>query len=684
MMGLGHGDVGAVSHGCPILCLVVGQMGHVAWAGYSDVREAVSDVEPSGTSNAASQTGDSGGEGGVPLAVRCGVRCAVFENRRRVDARFRCPIPGSDIGHRIADGTRAVQMRARATCSFLSSPMLGTRATSPVLGANFACPKVRFVIGAMDSSENARAPWTMPNPSRSRSQSHHHGPLSPPLGRQQLDEGARLEPPAARLIRGYVARCAARTELPAGAPATEGEWNRGEDGVYCRAIPDGTLAKVRHGSTWVLFLEWNDGYGRRVLTQGTRDEVERHALDVARHGPVGGPDLGDQGTDWRRIGGDDTLRAVAPGGEFRLMPLFGGQHLLLFAGNESGLSVLGLGEAAELQRSAGERLAHFAGGTLQLGIGEMRVRLRAIGFGSVLGCVEMFNGARLLLGHLEGEQFGLFYVRECSGECVGLYDLASLMRGDLGQVIRWMREERRQVMSESEVGGEREPGPRVPEVSPSTREDLRVARSAAELALIERHLTPGVAVVGPGATVVPQLLDGIRGLVRLGVANQLLRGGELRALMEARCGLELYCCAKTLGQGLAWIAARTQLVQRVGKRWLIRFEDLRRRDSDLWRGIAGATPASEATAPVSSSTIGVNEARGESTSPPVMAHDLRASGASSAEDERGAPIEPWPRAFHGHRLRIAPEQLRRVTMASVPDGQSASRWQPSKRTRDPP
>lgn len=539
-------------------------------------------------------------------------------------------------------------------------------------------------------------------PSSPRSESHRDGPLSPRVGGIHADEGARLERLSDRLIRGYVARCAARAEVPAEACAADREWSLVEDGVYCRAIADGTLAKVRHGSAWVLFLEWNGGYGQRLLTRGSREHVKRHALDVAVHGPVGGPEFGDQGSDWRRIGNDDTLRALAPGGEFRLMPLFGGQHLLLFAGNESGLSVLGLGEAAALQRTAGERLAHSPGRTLQLGVGDVRVPLRAIGAASVLGCLEAFDGARLLLGHLEGEQFGLFSVRGDSGECVGLYDLASLIRGDLGQVIAWMRGERGPATGEGRGGGEDEPWLRAREGSMhdplATHEECGAGLSVAEAELIDRHLTPNAPVAGPGATVVPRLLAGIRGLVRLGLADQLLRGCDLLALIKARVGVELYCCSKTLGRALAWIARRTQLVRAVGKRWLIRFGELRVGDSDLRRWIAAVTAANEATAAVSSGSSasevgqGTGEVRDERPQQPAKAEELRAEGAFSGENgasgdpegERRELVEQWLRARQGSRAGSSQVRLRRVTMASVPDEQSASRWQPRKRTRDPP
>jgi hypothetical protein len=206
------------------------------------------------------------------------------------------------------------------------------------------------------------------------------------------------------------------------------EWNLQADEVFCQAIPDGTLAKVRRGSSWVLFLEWSEGYGRRLLTHGSREQVERYALDVAVHGPPGGPEFRGEETVWRRSD-DGTLHAPTVSGEFRLMPLVGGKHLLTFARNDVGVSVIDIGELAELQRTADDRLRGVRGGVITLDIGRERIPLRGVVAGGVLGYVDSFDGAQLLLGHLSGEQFGLFYARGESGECMGLYDLAELRRG---------------------------------------------------------------------------------------------------------------------------------------------------------------------------------------------------------------------------------------------------------------
>ena len=80
------------------------------------------------------------------------------------------------------------------------------------------------------------------------------------------------------------------------------------------------------------------------------------------------------------------------------MPLVGGQHLLVFARNDVGVFVLGMGESAELQRTADDRLQGFRGGAITLDVGPERIPLRGITGAGVLGYVDSFDGARLLLG----------------------------------------------------------------------------------------------------------------------------------------------------------------------------------------------------------------------------------------------------------------------------------------------
>lgn len=582
---------------------------------------------------------------------------------------------------------------------------------------------------------------------------------------------AELDRFSSRLLRSYAARCAARAELRD--RMCDEDREHYESGVFS-VVPDGVLATARKGSTWSLWLEWSEEYGRRLLAQGTREHVERYAIEVAVHGPPGGPDVRDQEPAWRDIGSDGTLHSLTLGGEFRLMPLFDVGHILTFARNDSPLRVLGIGDATELQRTAVQRLERCRGDVLYVVLRGERIELRGVAAAGVLGYLELHDGARLLLGHLTGERFGLFYVRGDSGDCVGVYDFDMLRRGDLREVLGWEspdvgeqgdwdggeghdgRDARRQVEPEPRVQAAQpprvaarprptvEPEPRA-RAAPQPRQQPaspthRARLSAADLELLDVHLTPITPVLGKGKTMVPQLLAGIRGLANLDLPNQLLRGCDLKRLMKAELGIEFHCCSKTFGQALAAVATRTPLLSPIGKRWALPVGDLHRVESALLDEIARVTLAARSASstatdpqPVAAPARSTSAPRGPVPPDPRPATDpatstnspVRASRTSEppATDSRpvdwsepGPPLppggEPAPQGTADQLLRDAPLQPegnhevlvdlewllanghrrrhtwrrddhQRVTLASVPDSQSASRWV-GKEPRGPP
>lgn len=519
-------------------------------------------------------------------------------------------------------------------------------------------------------------------------------------------DATRLDGLSAQLLRRYTSRCAARAEARGEDRTVDREWSLQGDEVYCRAIQGGTLAKVRQGAIWVLFLEWDDGYGQRLLTRGSREHVERYALEVTIHGPPGGPEYRGQETGWRRLGDDDTLHALTVGGEFRLMPLTGGQHLLLFARNDFSILVLGLGEASELQRSADQRLQDFRGGVLRLGIGNEQIALRGVGAAGVIGYIDLIDGARLMLGHLAEEQFGLFFVRGETGECVGRYDLAAIRRGDLRRVLGWV-EITDGVDGQRETDTERDTrvidGASAPQKGcPSPPHPLcRANLSPAEVLLVEQHLTLETAVTGAGATLVPKILEGLRALARLGLPNQLLRACHVRAMLEAKTGVACIGCSKTFSRALSAVAVRTPLLRRVGKRWSLRFGDLLLVDSELMRTIAAGKPHALASSAPPAAMPGVADAEVPATSlgngdmaPKIHAgiSQLGSDSALSTDEpdatsyEVGSDTEfegyRGQKSIFGRRLRRA--GLLRATMASVPTEESASRRQPKRKGRGPP
>ena len=610
------------------------------------------------------------------------------------------------------------------------------------------------------------------------------------LGMGHTTSRADLDWFSSRLLRSYAARAELRDRK------CDEDRARFEAGVFW-AVPDGILAMGRKNSIWSLWLEWNDDYGRRLLVQGSREDVERYAIEVAVHGPPGGPDVRDQEPAWRDINGDGTLHLLALGGEFRLMPLFDSRHILSFVRNDSPLRILGTGDAAELQRTALKRQACFRGDVLHAFVGHERVELRGVCSAGVLGYLDSVDGSRLLLGHLAGDRFGLFSVRGGTGDCVGVYDFEALRRGDLQQILGWASpdlgneggvddedydegegsdegDDGEADLAEDDAEPQVAPAPRAraaqqrrptiaarprpavrrpphvraaskrrPQSKPSTE-----SLSAATLHLLEGHLRVPKRIRGQGKSMVPKVFDALLGLTGLSLPDLLLRGCDLKVLIEDQLDIKFHCCSKTFGKALAAVAAYTPLLNAIGKRWALPLGALRRADPELLREIArrireaeqedeaAAAAADEAAATTTSApggappgaeppAMGMQPAAASttstrSTSTPPSAEPLTTNPQPSVNVSNTPTSEPGqaPHACEpalepepaDHRLQDMyfgvpdpremlpdlpwlvprhrpPPLIRRngplrVTLASVPVGESASRT--GKKPRGPP
>jgi hypothetical protein len=584
---------------------------------------------------------------------------------------------------------------------------------------------------------------------------------------------AGLERLSSRLIDRYEVRCAERARRRRERVAADRAQNE-QDGTFS-VIPDGTVAVTHEDSTTSLLLEWDGGYGQRLVVQGEHEDIERALWEIAVHGPPGGPDFRGQGTQWHRRSDPDTEHSLTIGGEFRLMRLSAEEHLLMFARNDAGLCVLGKGDAEELRRTARARLKTFGGDELHVYVGEERTQLRGLGAVGVLGTLEAFEGSRLLFGHVTGETFGLYYLRGKTRQCVGLYRFDELYRGNLGPALRWAsvavrapdvlgdegagdldvilgdedaarddedagdidalddapvarvaRQRRARPQRARTAGRKTRPRsrPAAPTPAPpSRRATHRSKLSAAEMDLLARHMTPRKPPVGPGKTMVPKVLVGIGALAGLGLGNLILRGCDLRRLLEDELGLALHCSSKTFGKALAAVAKHTDMVVPHGpKRWLFRFGDLRLVDSALMRWIASVTPkkkdppeesvpstAVESIASDLESAVDPAASTERETAPPGTRTGGPARGVDPADHD---PPEPAPASEadagdHAPRLNTDPAYLvelerivaqefqrrntpqrrrQRTSRASVPDAESASRGQPKRKkdARGPP
>ena len=113
---------------------------------------------------------------------------------------------------------------------------------------------------------------------------------------------------SSRLIERYEARCAARARRRRERAAADRAQNQ-PDGIFS-VVPDGMVAVTHKDSTTSLLLEWDDGYGQRLLAQGEHEDIERVLRELAVHGPPGGPDFRGQGTQWHHRGDAETEHSL--------------------------------------------------------------------------------------------------------------------------------------------------------------------------------------------------------------------------------------------------------------------------------------------------------------------------------------------------------------------------------------
>lgn len=535
-------------------------------------------------------------------------------------------------------------------------------------------------------------------------------------------EVAGLERLSGRMLGRYASRTAKRAEARRLKGDADREWNPLPTGIYCSAIAEGTLVKSPQKSpstNWELWVEYTGGYGMRLVTEGSWEHVERFALDVAMHGPPGGPEYHGQQPGWLRFG-DDTLHAVTVGGEFRAMPLIGGGHLLLFARNDGGLYVLGVGELAHLQSTAHQRLLKFRGQPLHAWLGGHRVLLRGVGAATVLGHIELSDGGTLRLCNLAGEHFVLYLLGGETPDCVAVYTLAQLVRGDLGQVFRWSHQTQRDDAdavdaSDADDDGVGRPGPphATPQAPPApTRPERTATLSAATLELLDRHFTLDEPPEGAGSTIFVRLLEGLRRLASLGFGNQLLWARDIRDLLAGKFGIRFSCGTRTFSRALAAAIAHTPLLVLDGRRYRVRWGDLFLVDSELLREIAAVTPERQSPASTASTANGVSRpppasathepatespshppAPGESmefgpgaeTSDPATDAADPPIGAEEEFTEHDDDLPAWLNAT-GFQHRHPPWlQARGSRLRSrVPVAESASQFKGIKKPRDPP
>ena len=503
----------------------------------------------------------------------------------------------------------------------------------------------------------------------------------------KVAEIEELEHLGRTLLRGLDDRLAAHAEVHRrgrrGPPWT---CSTQREEAFFADVRGGHLCKTIAGTAWSLVVCWQDGGSMRVLARGRRREIDRYAEEVLHYGAPGGPEYTGGDLVWSSWAEEPTLHAATIGGQFRLAPMTDGPHILMVARNDHRVDVLALGDRDWLQSTAEEQLHEQRGDSLHLWVGDERVYLQALGFASIVGYVELHRGARLVLGHLAADCFGLFHEAGTAVTCRGIYTLADLRRGDLGRVLGWSTSPDCGVASASpsqvEVtaplasapfedtrpsSSSSPPSPSSPSSTPPEGakpssvppKDLdtearpmrpasrrMVSLSSEDVEMVKAHLRCKVEPSGEGCTVKPNVFKGLGGLVALGVGDLLLYAGDYKKLFAERAEVVIHCDAKTITRAFRSIARDTDLVVRVGRRWLFRGGDLQLEDSELLRAIresmsgvqGGDAPSSVETAP-STPTSRVAHA----TPTVVVTRDATRDSNRATDDGISIEHDPAPR-----------------------------------------
>ncbi len=173
-----------------------------------------------------------------------------------------------------------------------------------------------------------------------------------------------------------------------------------------------------------------------------------------------------------------------------------------------------------------------------------------------------------------------------------------------------------------------------------------VSLSSEDVEMVQAHLRCKVEPSGEGCTVKPDVFKGLRGLVALGVGDLLLYAGDYKKLFAERAEVFIHCDAKTITRAFRSIARDTDLVVRVGRRWLFRGGDLQLEDSELLRAIRARTPITRdgAQTSVAKDSAPAASRLGHGSAPRSTASRVHGADDRAPHDAEPGEVDPRPGA----------------------------------------
>lgn len=469
---------------------------------------------------------------------------------------------------------------------------------------------------------------------------------------------SRAERTGRARVQELLARCIARERR------ADDDWAYEDRGFLYRQIADGTLAKTRVGDDWILF--WCTETALRPLVRGKTRIVESYADEVIFFGLPGGPDDGSGPRNWELHEG--ALVATTIGGTFRLLQQDNGRGTLLFVRDDRAPIFLGTGDIETLQRTADERLLQHDGDPLRVWLFGQRLEFHGLGVFGVVAQAAFVGDSWLALVQVEDDRFDLYIMsRRAVGDRVGSYTAADLYAGNLGALGRQPPPRTGKFAPPTDETDMRPHQPphfnRTPATQSPQTEKRVTLPSRDDLRRIARCLSPDKFPRGNGASALAAVYEAFRVLNAKGFENQLLSTQDIYDLCVERAKVCIPGCMKTFTRALEKFMQATRLGERNGRRWWVRFGDLRRADSKLMAWIRETfdplpDPVEETPTPTPSSSSPSATASTRSDVSPVKA-EPPSSGAPVQE----ATTEP--------SMSAIPEATSSGSEAPAPSAQAA-------------
>ena len=241
------------------------------------------------------------------------------------------------------------------------------------------------------------------------------------------------------------------------------QWHAVPQG-YIAEIPEGKLllSRCREFATLTMIYESrvDNGEdaprvverGRRVISVGAPDRLQRIALDLAARGVPGAPAWSGEQLTWDWVGDDGSRRMQVPDGELWIACPEAGPSTLTFEG-ETGMELLTVGDGAELERQGVMWWRKRSERPLQVVVRGQIAKLRSLEVAGLLGYTPVTDNSFVALARA-GDELALLYIEGCYTRLAARISWEDAIGGEPFDVDRLLQTVQRSAANHSPAANE--------------------------------------------------------------------------------------------------------------------------------------------------------------------------------------------------------------------------------------